>query len=640
MGAYVKELFNLMNLRMAAAPLAAFVLFAPTAALAQQGQTISEIEFRGVKSTSRFALELATKLKPGAPFDNAQFQADIETIKQQGLYATVGGRTETRPDGRLAVVYDVVENPTVTNIVVTGNRAIKTEEIRKQVQTKEGQVLNTNILEQDIQRVQRLYADAGYIAFPDARIGIDPRTGILTIPMIETTVESIQIENNKKTRPYVILREMKTKPGEVFNRNVFQRDLSRVYNLGIFEDFGNVRQVPGSDVGKVGIILPVQERRTGQVAVGLGYSTRQRLVGRLELSESNFRGRGQGLNFAWEVGGVASRNSFEVGFTEPWIDRRNTSLSVNLFDRVVYRFSRAFSEDATQGQDDDPYYERRRGGSVTLSRPFTDTTRGFITARTEAIKANNLRLNYNNLTNDEVANIRGSLVQNGDVNALTFRTATNTRDNDLDPASGFFFSPAVEVGRSKFDYEKPRINPNYISDTATPGIPRILFDQRAERGPFAKYNLDARSYFSLNGRRQPGSLTQPKRVIATRVLVGTSSGNIGFSEQYFIGGAETLRGYRDDRFWGNNLFLASAELRLPFDNRGTVTGVLFTDIGDAWGASEANREDIEDFRQHGNFSPSLGAGLGIRLRTPIGPIRLDYGFGEVSRLHFSIGQAF
>jgi outer membrane protein insertion porin family len=170
-------------------------------------------------------------------------------------------------------------------------------------------------------------------------------------------------------------------------------------------------------------------------------------------------------------------------------------------------------------------------------------------------------------------------------------------------------------------------------------VPRILVDNRTESGGFSKFNLDLRRYLSLSGPRR-ASLAEPKRVLAGRLLLGKAAGTIGFSEQYFIGGAETLRGYSEDRFWGNNLFLASVELRLPLDPRGTVTGVLFTDVGDAWGSTENNRENIRDFEQHGGFKPQAGFGLGVRLKTPVGPVRLDYGFGDKGRAHFSIGQVF
>src|SRR5205085_11503136 len=106
-------------------------------------------------------------------------------------------------------------------------------------------------------------------------------------------------------------------------------------------------------------------------------------------------------------------------------------------------------------------------------------------------------------------------------------------------------------------------------------------------------------------------------------------GRLPFFEQFFMGGAESLRGYLEDRFWGQNVFLASAEYRHPFNNR--ISGVLFTDIGDAWGTQSqfafTNPKLQTQFRQHEGFQPQPAIGIGLRVATPIGPVRLDYGYG-------------
>jgi outer membrane protein insertion porin family len=126
-------------------------------------------------------------------------------------------------------------------------------------------------------------------------------------------------------------------------------------------------------------------------------------------------------------------------------------------------------------------------------------------------------------------------------------------------------------------------------------------------------------------------------------MAGTSFGHLPFYEQYFVGGAESLRGYLDDRFWGKYTFLASAEYRRPLAQ--ALTGVMFVDVGDAWGSESgflfADPALRTRYRQHTTFKPQPAVGLGLRVTTPIGPIRLDYGYGnEGGRLHFSIGHSF
>jgi outer membrane protein insertion porin family len=621
------------------------VIFFASSAYAQEGQTVAEVDIRGVNKTNPQVARTAASgagIKEGTPFTSTAFTEARQRIREIGLYSSVFGRTETGTDGRLRVIFEVIENPVVKQVVLTGNKSIKTKDLLPKLQTIPETVLNQETLNQDLLRIQQEYQQRGYRGIVLNEVGLDTKTGILTIPILETTVESIEIEGAKKTRPSVVTREMRTKVGQPFNTNTIQRDLQRIFNLGLFANVEGWRAEDGSDLGQVRLVVPVQEQRTGQVGVSVGYSVRQRLTGTLSLNENNFQGRGQTLNLSWTVGGISSRNQFDIGFTEPWIDRRNTSLSANIYNRFAFRFNRALSSNLTVGTNDQQYFEERQGGSITIARPFSDFTRVFASFRAENVRANNLQANYDQLTAAEIGNIRGSLVSRGNVSSVTLRGVNNTRDSEQDPASGFYFSPAFEFGAGNYDYQDPRPNPAFVDDVITPGIPRAIVDTRTQSGGFTKGNIDLRFYYPLDGKKRDlTDLKQPKSIFASRLLLGTSTGNIGFSEQYFMGGADNLRGYNDDRFWGNNLFLLSSELRIPLDRKsGTLSGVFFVDIGDAWGANGFNRENIVGFEQHGNFSPRVGLGIGVRVKTPVGPVRLDYGIGETNRTHFSIGQAF
>ncbi len=125
--------------------------------------------------------------------------------------------------------------------------------------------------------------------------------------------------------------------------------------------------------------------------------------------------------------------------------------------------------------------------------------------------------------------------------------------------------------------------------------------------------------------------------VAFRLKAGYADGTLPFFEQYFVGGAESLRGYREDRFWGTKSLLLSAEFRKPIAQ--AISGVVFLDYGDAWDAP--SDYFIGELEQSSSFEGHLGVGVGMRVQTPIGHIRLDYGTGsEGGRTHFSMGQAF
>jgi outer membrane protein insertion porin family len=607
-----------------------------------QGLPIGAVNIRGIKNTNPEIVRLALAsagIKEGQPFRADSVAAARKTIVDKGLYSDVYIRSEVTGDRKTVVTAEVFENPVITQVVIKGNRSIPSEKILPFLASKPGTVVDVTALREDAKRIQRIYRDAGYEAYlSELEEVFDTKTGILTFPVIETVVDSIEVQGLKKTKPYVVLREMRTKVGEPLNRNTLQRDLTRILATGLFSDVKSPRPEP-LDEGRVKLIIPVEEQRTGQVQVGVGYSVRQRLTGTLQVSESNFRGRGQGVTASWTLSGAVAHNQYELGFTEPWLDKHNTSLGVNVYDRLNFRFNRTLSSTVTNGESNNPYYEDTRGGTISLSRPVSEFSRVSTSFRIESVQANNLQPDYTQLTNDEINGIRGSLVQSGHVNSMALRYLTNTRDNEQDPAAGFFFSPTVEFGVGNFETQKPFVNPAFISPTVTPTVSRVQVVDRSQRGPFTKGNVDFRRYLRMD-KTPRQSLRDPKKVLAGRLLLGTATGNIGFSEQYFMGGADNLRGYADDRFWGNSVFLASLEYRIPVDRSGAFTWVLFTDCGDAWGASSVNQGSVPGYEQHGSFAPHFGFGTGVRLKTPVGPVRLDLGFGETTRTHFSIGQAF
>jgi outer membrane protein insertion porin family len=143
---------------------------------------------------------------------------------------------------------------------------------------------------------------------------------------------------------------------------------------------------------------------------------------------------------------------------------------------------------------------------------------------------------------------------------------------------------------------------------------------------FRKYTTDHRRYVTV--RRQ--------NVFAMRLLAGTISGDAPYLEQFLIGGSESLRGYRPDRFAGSHMAIMNAEYRFPLGK--SLMGVLFTDVGDAWGGAIASDPF---FQGDESFTAHVGYGAGVRVQTPIGPLRLDLGFSEDgTETHFGMSHMF
>jgi outer membrane protein insertion porin family len=571
-----------------------------------QERRVESVAVRGLRNISETAVLTALRLKPGEPFSEATLESDRRAIEAMGLFSAVRPRVEQTETG-VRVVFEVVENPLIREVRFTGNTVFSAEQLLEVVRNKPGFVFNTNFAESDIRAIRDAYERAGYIVLPEGYTPPDYENGILTIALSELRVGEIRIEGNTKTRTGVILREMRIKPGDLFNTQRFQRDINRLYNLNYFDQI-----TPEDSLAAPGVIdltLKVKERPTGRLNVGFAIDSRRRLIGLAEVFETNFRGTGRTVGVNFQSTGGRNGSSIELLFTEPYLDRHRTALSVSLYNKLVYRFTSNFFGGQLDPNLEQQYDERRRGITLGLSRPLNDLITASVGLRAEDV-------NTNRVATDQGG---GFIRQDGTLTSLSLRGVYNNRDFDLDPAQGQYLALTLEPG-----FTNIRSAEQQFIDL---GVVKL--------GPssFVRASIDYRLYYSPQGRR-----TQPddrRQVFAIRAYYGAISGTVPFFEQFFIGGAETLRGYPEDRFWGKNAALLSVEFRQPIEK--AFTAVFFVDIGHAWGGYRG----VNDFTQRGSFRPEVGYGLGIRVRTPLGPLRIDYGIGrDGGRTHFSVGQVF
>jgi outer membrane protein insertion porin family len=611
----------------AAAVQAAGIRPAAIAGQAQQApvgvKTIGKILVAGNKILNTDAIKALSGHKEGQPCTPEALLDMRDQLVKSGNFGMhhpdqtdqwVRVQSEDIGNNQCVVTITVDENDAITATTVTGSGPIKGDEVKALI-TKTN-VYNVEQITQDAQNIIDLYNKRGYSIEFGRDLGMDPNNpGVLVIPILVTRVDDIVFSKKHKTKDYVILRELKTKKGDYFNRKTFyEKDRARLINLDLFDDVNFSEATVGAGTGRVKLTISLVEKRTGSISAGVGYSNRQQLIGRAEVSETNFQGRGEGVSLLWETGGAANRNSIELSYTRPWLDKHQTALQVNLFDKTVYRFSNSLQ---TAGQDftsngDTRYNEQRRGGTVTVSRPLADTIRASLTLRGENVHTDPLAL----------SGINTEIIQDGPIYSLGASVLRDTRDLILDPVAGGYQNISLQAGHA---------NLNHIFNANGFPVTQAVTGSVS----FSKGSVELRQYISLQGRRK--HLTDEKSAIALRFLAGSSVGTLPFFEQFFVGGAETLRGYREDRFWGKYMFLGSVELRQPLARR--LKGVLFMDVGDAWGGNYSN-VNLEGFTQSG-FQPRVGVGLGIRVGTPLGPIRLDYGIGsEGGRTHFSIGNVF
>lgn len=549
---------------------------APAPAVAQP--RITEIAIQGNTHVPADKITPAITSKVGEPYSAEQAERDRQAVLALGWFYPVEVSTEP-VEGGVRLIFRVKEKMLIKQINIEGNTVYTDQELLAVMETKPDTVLNDNVLNRDLSALEKKYADAGYtfmrvLGKPE----VDEASGTLTIHIVEGVIQAINITGNRKTKRYVITREMKTRAGDIFNRAKITRDLERLANTDLFTDVSLASVEAGTEPGTLVLNLAVEEKKTGLASVGVAYSSVQKIVGFADITEANLGGTGQRVSVRGEFGG---RNSYELGYFNPWIAADHTSLGVNLYNKVILR--EAFSTESFL------YEEKRTGGNLTLSRPLSDNTRVYGTLRADTVSARSE-------DEDEPLPPDVLLRQGATVRSIGTTIVNDTRNFIAEPTHGGYNSGSVE------------------------------FAGLLGGAHFNKYGGDMRRYFATSKKKRPA-------VVAVRLMGGFITGDPPALEQFLIGGGETLRGFQNDRFPGLNMLAANLEYRIPMGSK--LSGVLFTDIGDAWGGSFA--EDFGDT----NFKLHAGYGVGVRVGTPIGQIRLDFGFSsEGSETHFSVGQAF
>lgn len=522
---------------------------------------------------------------------------DLNVIGATGLFSTVKPVFTTVPEG-VALNYTVQMNPVVKKIDIVGNESISTADLMKLVATTPGTMLNTAVVSHDVANINSAFANAGYMMSRVSDVRLDDE-GTLHLAISEQRIENINLRGNTKTKNKVIMRELRMKKGDIFNKNAASRSIQRVYNTGYFEDV-NVRLLPGQRNPKDVIVeIDVTEQKTGSVTIGAGYSDSDGLVGILGLAETNLRGTGDKANISWEFGGNTDTNkNYIFSYTHPYLNDAGDSIGFSIFDRE------SEYDDYNEKGDSVAGYDRRTNGfNITYGRVRSEYVSDYITLETKRTKYTDWHSGYNYRNDATDPNNAGFdfagmdyLGKNfGRTNSMTWSHVFDNRDNVYDPTKGkrlsFTGTWAGHGMGGDFDY--------------------------------FKFIAENRLYYKV-GRAH---------VIAVRLMGGIATGDMPYNDLFTLGGADNLRGYEDDEFRGNKMYEVTVEYRYPIAKK--IQGVVFTDLGNAWGGVE----NIPWY--HENNKLHYSGGLGFRITTPIGPIRLDYAVGQDGgKFHFSFGGKF
>ena len=493
--------------------------------------------------------------------------------------------------------YDVTEGEKVNfgTVSFDGNNVFTPEELQEHVYIREGKLYNQKDFDDTVIAIQQQYANKGYL-----QVRVEPQKTIengqlnINYDISEGNVfyiDNIDVTGYENTKKYVFTREISVKPGDLYDSEKIQRSQTKILNLGFINDV-QIDIQPTADPQKVDLGFNVVEGRPGMFTAGLAMSSLDGLYGEVSINHMNLFGRAQRLSLRTLFGEEIL--DYTVSWSTPWIYDKPISLGADLFNTRRYR---SFAD------ENQAYTERRVGGRLRVGPRFNDDiyqlSFGYSFENIDIYDIDERFTEPNAQPGDD------NYLPKGDQYMSTFSAdiAVDTRDNIWDPTSGWRNSLGVSLAGGPIG------------------------------GDLDLWYLNARSIFNhtvLNiGGNYPIVFVLSNKIGSVRAYGRTKE--VPPYEKFFLGGADTVRGYEragevGPQYGGTTYYVMNAELRFPLAREGRRTMAqfaLFADIGNSW-----NHFDDVDF----SFGPEdsqfkAGVGVGLRFTTPSLPIRIDWGYG-------------
>ena len=566
---------------------------------------VSKVDVKGIEKISKEEVLKNVKVKEGDQFVPQEAIDGAQKIFQTGLFTSVEPSVDREANNTVAITYIVEENPIVKDIEISGNTLFTEAQLEQALGIKKGEMLNGNLLNPDNNGIVKLYNKGGYTTARIETINVS-KEGDIKIGLTEGMVDSVVFKkvNSKRenersteykaklrTKPYIFERSQSVKPGEILESKNVEATIRDLYRTGIFTSIEPVVSGSETDPNARSVEFLVEERPTTTINGSISYGTSVGLVGGLKLADTNFLGRGQEASINIEASNKGDK-TLDINWFDPWL--RNTE-RVQAGGAIYWRES----VDDNAGPLDVEKV-RKIGTRWTIGKGLNDKIYVRLSARYD---------HYKEILGSKQINDTYNLI------ALTPSLIYDSRDNSFAPTKGIY---------STLTYEKGD----------------LIKDKRK----YDQFEADLRAYHH--------TFFKDKNVMAYRVVWGSTGSGTPDALRFSIGGAETLRGYEYGKFEGFNKFHATVENRTQINK--TLQFVTFFDIGNAWQKSTVvggRKINTPDRHNASNFADlKKGVGVGIRLNTPIGPLRFDYGWpldpeekgGQKTggKFYFSFGQTF
>ena len=560
-------------------------------------KAISASKIKGTAETKEWSI--LSFITSSGYYKKERMDADIEKIKDlyfnNGYIKVAVGEqriqlTEDKKGMSITIPVSEGDQYKISSVEFSGNKVFGDDVIRKKITMLPDKAFSKETLKKDILSISELYSESGYalISITPDLIPDESKKIVRVIMKIDEgekyKIGRIEISGNMKTRDKVIRREVRFNEGDTFNSTLIKRSYERINNLNFFE---NVELLPKPQPEEkiVDFDIKVKERPTGTFSIGGGYSSVERLIGMFEVTQGNLFGKGQLVKLRAELG--SKTTYYDLTFKDPWFLDKPIMFATNIYKTSTSQFIE--------------YDKKATGLGISFGKNLAEYWSGNIAYNFENADITNISAKASPLIQDQ----KGVRV----TSSITPSLVRDSRDNFLDPSRG-------------------SRNSIYVTYAGLGGTNK-----------FVKSEIDSAWYFPL------GSTS-----VMLRGRFGYAAGigtrELPLYERFYIGGIYTVRGLgfgqagpkdpaTGDPIGGTEELVFNTEYVFPLYSDIRLKGVVFFDAGNSY----------DSFNNFGHLRYTTGAG--IRWISPIGPIRIEWGYNldkkegeKPSRFEFAFGSFF
>ena len=534
---------------------------------------INKIQIKGdidTKTLTQIEMLLLSSAE-GQRLSKEAVNKDIQQIMTTGYFQKVDAYSK-KINNKVNLYYDCSINPIIKKIHIKGNSLFSQQKLLSLFHQKKDEAINYKNIEKDRLNLIDKYKKAGYNFIKINNIIFDKENKTLIYDINEGTIGEINFIGLNKIKKEVLLRELSSKKGKIFNSNTIREDRETLLTLGYFTYVSSPKLDIDSD-SKIQITFTTTEKKVNRIDFGLEHEDNivSGFVNNIRnhnLIHSDLLSVKTQINFE---NNTLLFNNYKLVYRQPWTFNK-TKLSSS---------GSIYSEEHIENINNEQYLSNRAGLNLRLTYPISKTLKSSLLLKNETVEPL-----------DEAASTEFDTYN---LNSLSLKLNYSNIKNRINPKNGQYFTIEFEQGDD-------------LKIIQLGGL------------SFSKTIINVANFLKIS----------KKATFATRLQAGIFDPNEGSTfetENFTLGGATNLRGYSDSTFTGEKKVLANIEYR--YELSPTLQPVLFYDIGNAFDSSFST------------VSLNTSYGVGLRIITPVIPIRLDLAVNpNQTFLHFGFGQIF